>query len=96
MTLEESIIWDRLRGKQLGHRFRRQHIIGDYIVDFVCLSSLLVVEIDGKYHQEEETQQKDEVRTDFLNSLGYKVIRFTNEEVVADIDHVINQIKSEL
>ena len=96
MTLEESIIWDRLRGKQLGHRFRRQHIIGDYIVDFVCLSSLLVVEIDGKYHQEEETQQNDEVRTDFLNSLGYKVIRFTNEEVVADIDHVINQIKSEL
>ncbi len=90
-TEAEKIIWKFLRAKQTGFKFRRQHLIDKYIVDFVCLEKKLVVEIDGKYH--EQIKEQDQLRTSVLESLGYKVIRFTNDEVIVDIDSVIKAIK---
>lgn len=96
-TEAEEFLWKQLRGKNLeGYKFRRQHIIDEFIVDFVCLSKNLVIEIDGGYHNEPEVKQADEVRTEILNSLGFKVVRFTNEEVINDIENVLLTIKNEL
>ncbi|MCX6273895.1 MAG: DUF559 domain-containing protein [Bacteroidetes bacterium] len=92
-TEAESILWNYLKGKKLEeYKFRRQHIIDQYIVDFVCLSKKLVVEIDGKYHLTPEIVEADKTRTKLLESLGYQVIRFTNEEVIGDIENVLKEI----
>ena len=93
-TEAESILWQQLRGKALGQPFRRQHIIGPFIADFICVTRKLILEIDGGYHQLPDQQISDEERTQWLEAKGYKVIRFTNEEVIADIDSVINTIKT--
>lgn len=96
-TEAEQILWEFLKGKQLEQfKFRRQHIIDEFIVDFVCLSKKLVVEIDGGYHNEPEQKEKDNIRTERLNKLGYKLIRFANTEVVANIDGVLQKIISAL
>ncbi|ETD18328.1 MULTISPECIES: guanylate kinase [Prevotellaceae] len=92
-TQAESILWQCLRGKALGYRFRRQHLIGEYIPDFVCLSKKLVVEIDGRYHFIGTQPLRDEERTHYLETQGFRVIRFTNEEVVANIDYVLSKIR---
>lgn len=92
-TKAEKIIWDLLRAKQTDYKFRRQHLIDKYIVDFVCLEKKLIVEIDGKYH--EQIKEQDDLRTGVLESLGYKVIRFTNEEVISQPESVIKKIKDE-
>ncbi|MDO5522951.1 MAG: class I tRNA ligase family protein, partial [Bacteroidia bacterium] len=88
-TDAESILWEMLRGKNLQHKFRRQHIIDNFIVDFVCLSKKLIIEVDGAYHNDSETQKADELRTEILYSQGYNILRFTNEEVIADTESVI-------
>ncbi len=93
-TEAESIMWTQLRRKNLGFNFRRQHPIDQFIADFVCLEKKLIVEIDGGIHQ--ETKEYDEQRTLELNKLGYTVIRFTNEQVIAQVDQVISEIKSVL
>jgi len=93
-TEAESILWQQLRGKALGQPFRRQHIIGPFIADFICVPRKLILEIDGGYHQLPDQQISDEERTQWLEAKEYKVIRFTNEEVVADIDSVIDTIKT--
>ncbi len=95
-TEAESIIWDYLKSKQTGHKFRRQHIIKDYIVDFVCLHHKLVIEIDGQYHLEANQIVKDKSRTEDLQALGYHIIRFSNEEVIANSNAVIKKIKQAL
>lgn len=95
-TAAEKIMWDILKGNNLGYRFRRQHIIGDFIADFVCLKKKLVIEIDGGYHSENKQQILDEQRTYWLEKQGYKVIRFTNEQVFTNIEQVIREIKVEL
>ena len=95
-TEEESVMWEILKGHFDGYKFRRQHIIGDYIVDFVCLSKQLIIEIDGGYHLEEEQQKLDEQRTEFLNNQGFHVIRFANEEVIGNTPSVIKSIKASL
>ncbi len=97
-TQAETILWEALKGKKLnGYKFRREHIIDEYIVDFVCLAKQLIVEIDGGYHQEDETKQKDEFRSKFLKEkFGFRTIRFTNEEVIGDIDAVLEKIETEL
>ena len=69
-TEAESILWEYLRAKQLGKTFKRQHIIGDYIADFVCLESGLIIELDGGYHQLPEQQINDELRTEWLEKHG--------------------------
>ena len=94
MTICEEILWHALRHDIQGIRFRRQHPIGDYIVDFVCLPEKLVIEIDGGYHTVPEQQASDENRTEYLNSRGFTVIRFRNEEVMNEPKMVINRIKN--
>jgi len=95
-TEAESILWNYLKGYALNYPFRRQYIIGDFIADFACLPKKLVIEIDGGYHQLPEQQVSDEERTQWLNQQGFKVVRFTNEEVIGDIDQVISKIKGYL
>ena len=75
-------------------KFRRQHIIGNYIPDFVALSHKLIIEVDGEIHKFQKEQ--DEQRTFELNEKGYKVIRFTNEEVLHDINSVLDKIKKKI
>ncbi|MDD5396673.1 MAG: endonuclease domain-containing protein [Candidatus Moranbacteria bacterium] len=92
-TPQEIILWSRLRRNQLGHRFRRQHSVGKYIVDFYCSEKKLVVELDGWQHREENNDGYDIERTEFLQSLGYKVLRFWNDEVNKNIEGVILKIE---
>lgn len=95
-TEAESAMWEMLRGKNLDAKFRRQHIIGDYIVDFVCLDKQLVVELDGGYHSDPEQQELDRQRTNFLQSKGFSVLRFTNEEVLGNTDETLTIISNAL
>ena len=95
-TEAESVMWKMLRGKNLDAKFRRQHIIGDYIVDFVCLDKQLVIELDGGYHNDPEQQKLDRQRTNFLQSKGFSVLRFTNEEVLLNTEETISIIKNAL
>ena len=96
-TEAESIVWEILKSRSIdGHKFRRQHIIKDYIVDFVCLHKKLVIEIDGQYHLEDKQIVKDKSRTEDLQKSGFTVIRFTNEEVVANTQEVLRNIKKAL
>lgn len=88
-TDAEYALWTELRGSKLGVHFRRQHPIGDYIVDFVCLSCWLVVEVDGEYHDTPEQREWDKLRTEYLNSVGFKVVRFSNEEVLQHTEDVV-------
>ncbi|MCK4407747.1 MAG: leucine--tRNA ligase, partial [Bacteroidales bacterium] len=93
-TEAESIIWERLRNKQIGYKIRRQHVIDRFIVDFVCLEKMTIIEIDGKIH---DTQiEEDRERTEILNKLGFSVIRFSNDEVITSIDEVIEKISTYL
>jgi len=86
-TEAEAALWAQLRYRQLGgHRFRRQRPIGRYIVDFVCLEGRVVVELDGGQHQ--ESVRYDDARTAELNGLGFMVIRFWNNQVLAEMDGV--------
>lgn len=93
MTEAEQLLWKLLRGKGIGYKFRRQHIIGEYIVDFANLHYKLVIEVDGKYHFKGDQPVSDEIRTADLNRMGYTVIRFTNDEVLNHIYQVEWQIK---
>ena len=93
MTPAESALWELLKDTQLGYKFRRQHPIYGYIPDFVCLKKRLVVEVDGGYHYIGAQPINDEERTRYLNQYGFKVIRFTNEEVLNNIEEVIGKIK---
>ena len=95
-TEAEKLLWECLRGKNLWFKFNRQHIVGDYIVDFICIEKSLVVEVDGGYHSEYEQIQKDEMRTESLRRMGFRVIRFANEDVYGRIQDVIDKIKEEL
>lgn len=95
-TEAEKLSWQYICAKQLTVKFNRQHIIGDYIVDFVCIEKKLVVEVDGGYHSEYEQIEKDEFRTERLNEMGFTVIRFSNEEVLGNTPSVINIIKNKL
>ena len=95
-TQAEAALWEALRGSNLGEKFRRQHIIGDFIVDFVSLSVKLVIEVDGGYHNDSEQKKADELRTEFLEKAGFKVLRFTNEQVLQDTDKTIEEIKANL
>ena len=95
-TDAEAALWELLRDKKLGDKFRRQHLIDDFIVDFVCLSKNLVIEVDGGYHNDPTQKEYDEQRTLYLNEKGFQVIRFTNEEVLGNTEAVLTKIKQEL
>jgi very-short-patch-repair endonuclease len=96
MTEAESALWQMAKGNGLGQKCRRQYVIGDYIVDFFFRQSMLIVEIDGGYHFTEEQQEEDKARQDWLEQQGYKVLRFTNEQVLVDTDNTINEIRKHL
>ena len=96
-TEAEKVLWKELRNSNLGFKIRRQHYIGNFIVDFVSLDKKLVIEIDGGYHNDIEQKERDEERTLILEQKHYfKVIRFTNQEVEKDLSTVLSKIKSEL
>lgn len=91
MTEAETILWEELRQLD-GYHFRRQHPINDFIADFICLSAHLIIEVDGKYHDVPQQQTEDDMRTDSLSKMGYTVVRFTNEEIITDVDRVVDEI----
>ena len=90
-TEAESILWSYLKNKKTGYKIRRQHVIDDFIVDFVCLTKKLVIEVDGKIHDQQKVS--DEVRTIRLNVKGYQVTRFMNDEVLENPESVAERIK---
>jgi len=92
-TNAEKILWERLRNKQvLGLKFRRQHPIDIFIVDFYCHQIKLVVEVDGKIHLKLENREYDQNREEELRNYGIKIIRFTNQEIKKDVNNVIKRI----
>jgi very-short-patch-repair endonuclease len=94
MTDAETVLWEQIKSKKLGVKFRRQHIIANYIPDFVALSCNLIIEVDGEIHKYQK--EEDEQRTIELAEKGFKVIRFTNYEVLKNIELVLEIIKREL
>jgi very-short-patch-repair endonuclease len=88
MTEPEKKLWQILRGKQMGVKFRRQHGIGHYIADFYCPELKLVIEVDGDSHGSAEAQAYDVIRHDFMASLGITTLRFANNEVMHNIESV--------
>lgn len=97
ITPAERIVWYELRNRYLsGYKFRRQHPVREFIVDFFCPEKELVVEIDGGIHQQPEVRERDENRTAELERLGLTIIRFSNEEVMNDIDEVMRKIEEHL
>jgi 5-methyltetrahydrofolate--homocysteine methyltransferase len=96
-TETENVLWQLLRGKRLeGHKFRRQHIIGPFIADFVCLKSRLIIEVDGLIHQLPENVESDRERTLWFYSQGFEVMRFTNEKIINEGDSVLENILQRL
>lgn len=96
-TKAEDVFWELVRNRQfLGLKFRRQHQFGHYAVDFYCHSENLVIEFDGEIHEQPEQKKKDEKRDKYLQSLGNKVLRFKNEDLLDDPESVFEQISKSL
>ncbi|MGZ8516194.1 MAG: DUF559 domain-containing protein, partial [Chitinophagaceae bacterium] len=96
-TEAENMLWQFLRDTKVDNiKFRRQHIIDKYIADFISLEKKLIIEVDGNIHQLPENIESDQQRTERLNELGFQVIRFTNDEVLANIDGVRSSIKERI
>ena len=95
-TEAEEHLWHYIKSDQLGVRFRREHIIDDHIVDFVCLKQKLIIEVDGGYHENPLQVYRDDVRSADLEQLGFRVLRFTNDEVLGNIERVLNNITENL
>ncbi len=94
-TEAEMRLWSRLRSHRMGSvHFRRQHAIGNYVVDFCAPRMKLVIEVDGSQHLDQ--QGYDAIRTTYLESLGYRVLRFWNSDIMKDIEGVIFAIESAL
>ena len=94
-TPAEGLLWQNLRAKRLnGAKFRRQHPIGNQIVDFCCLGHRLIIEVDGGQHAEEA--EKDAARTKRLEAHGFKVIRFWNHDVLGNLEGVLTSIADAL
>ena len=91
-TEAEQNLWYHLSGNQLGLHFRRQHIIGCYIADFICVKRNLIIEIDGGYHSQEEQKIKDYLRTEDLEKMGFEVMRFSNDEIFRNLPEVLDKI----
>ncbi len=93
MTPAEAILWDHVRNRKLaGFKFRRQHPVDRFIVDFYCAACQLVVEIDGDIHDLQ--QERDAVRTEALEQHGYRVVRFHNEQVLNDLETVLAALEA--
>lgn len=95
-TEGESIMWNLISNNSFGVHFRRQHIIEDYIADFICLKLKIIIEIDGGYHFSRNQIVKDAERTFWLKQNGYEVIRFSNNEVIGNTDEVISKLNQSI
>jgi chorismate synthase len=96
-TQAEEVLWQAVRNRNIdGYKFRRQHPVSGFIPDFICLDAMLVIEIDGEYHNSEEQKKYDVSRTDWLKEHQYSMLRFTNEEVMNDIESVVKKISESL
>lgn len=93
-TPAERKLWSRIRNDQLGVTFRRQHAIGNYIPDFCYPKAKLIIELDGSQHFDQ--REYDAERTSYFESLGYKVLRFWNNDVMKDIESIIRAIMQEM
>jgi very-short-patch-repair endonuclease len=92
-TPAEDFLWQHLRGNKLGgFKFRRQHSIGSYIVDFYCAPVKLAIEIDGSIHRRKDVRENDVQKTAYLDSLRIRVIRFSNHEVLDNVEGVKNSL----
>lgn len=96
MTEPEIKLWDYLKTKPLGYKFRRQHPIAGYILDFYCPKPQLSIEIDGGYHLKQEQKEIDAQRTEYLKSVGITEYRFANEEILNQFEKSIEIINSKL
>jgi very-short-patch-repair endonuclease len=95
MTEAELILWEVLKDKKIhGRKFRRQHSIGNYIVDFYCPSEKLIIELDGHHHYTSAGIKKDSERDSHLTLMNIRVLRFENKEVLNNLTHVIKKIKT--
>lgn len=93
-TVGERILWFRLRNRKLdGHKFKRHHPIGRYVVDFVCTDKKLVIELDGSTHLSDEARKRDGNRQKYLEGNGYVIMRFWGDEVKDDIQGVLESIR---
>ena len=96
-TSAEEFLWQLLRDRQLlGFKFRRQHQFGDYVADFYCREAHLVIECDGLVHDRNEQWHHDQIRDAYMISQGIRVLRFTNERVLNDTEHVLEEIVKHL
>ena len=96
-TTAEEILWRELRNRQLGHwKFRRQHPIACYIVDFVALDGKLVIEVDGATHSTSQERSRDDRRTRELERFGFQVLRISNTDIYENLDGVLDTILHEL
>jgi very-short-patch-repair endonuclease len=94
LTSAEASLWNLLENKQVsGCKFRRQHSIGTYIVDFCCPKEMLIIELDGNIHGANHQILKDELRDNYLKNLGFTILRFENKLVFQDTEFVIAEIK---
>lgn len=93
MTDAERLLWSRLRRKQLNNfQFYRQRIMGDYIVDFYCPRSKLIIEVDGGQHYQDEGDRRDKVRDDYMKNLGMRILRVSDREVLQNLNGVVERI----
>ena len=94
-TPAEAALWSLIKNKQInGRKFRRQHSIGNYILDFYCPEEKLAIELDGEDHYWEEGMRRDKLKTAYIESHGIKIIRFENKLVFKDPEFVLNTIKN--
>jgi cyclase len=92
-TRAEEVLWSRLSNNQLGIKFRRQHGFGQFIVDFYCWKANLVIEVDGGIHLRDDVRERDRIKERELNEHGLEVLRFTNEQVLGNIEKVLAVIR---
>jgi very-short-patch-repair endonuclease len=96
-TEVEKRLWNRLRDRQVdGHKFRRQHYVAGYYLDFACEELKVAVELDGGQHNDDAAKQRDEIRTARLQQSGWRVLRFWNNEVMENIEGVLLSIQHAL
>lgn len=96
-TPAEKKLWEALKGKQLdGFKFRRQHSIDRYILDFFCPTANLAIELDGDSHYTDEAKEYDQIRDNYLQSVGINVIRYSNQEIYENLEGVLEDIRSYL